>query len=160
VIAGLVDGVSYCNSRANLFAFLTAASVRLVLPFQPGPSRLLGFPVIRPAILPPKPGDRRPKLTPYSLVCCAACFGMKQVVGRLIAHSVCASPMESALKPLALRGPSTGASRCRSIRVLGALLTSVWVILHEVAYFFVAANLFRNFRKSCHDLAFGNFRLS
>src|SRR4030095_12158841 len=30
---------------------------------------------------PPKPGDRRPKLTPYRLVCCAACFGMKQVVG-------------------------------------------------------------------------------
>ncbi|MCP1766038.1 ATP-dependent DNA ligase [Bradyrhizobium japonicum] len=29
---------------------------------------------------PPKPGDRRPKLTPYRLVCCAACFGMKQVV--------------------------------------------------------------------------------
>src|SRR5260370_41597723 len=30
---------------------------------------------------PPKPGDRRPKLTPYRLVCCAACFVMKQVVG-------------------------------------------------------------------------------
>src|SRR4051812_44734726 len=29
---------------------------------------------------PPKPGDRRPKLTPYRLVCCAACFVTKQVV--------------------------------------------------------------------------------
>src|SRR6266436_6206456 len=30
---------------------------------------------------PPEPGDRRPKLTPYRLVCCAACFVTKQVVG-------------------------------------------------------------------------------
>src|SRR3984957_8429511 len=44
--------------------------------------------VIRPAILPPKPGDRRPKLTPYRLVCCAACFVMKQVVGMLIVETI------------------------------------------------------------------------
>src|SRR6476469_6635859 len=29
----------------------------------------------------PTLGDRRPKLTPYGLACCAACFRTKQVVG-------------------------------------------------------------------------------
>src|SRR3981189_2840978 len=30
---------------------------------------------------PPEPGNRRPKLTPYRLGCCAACFRTEQVVG-------------------------------------------------------------------------------
>src|SRR5258708_38599808 len=47
--------------------------------------------VIRPAILtPPEPGDRRPKLTPYRLVCWAACFRTKQVVGDAYRGDDCA----------------------------------------------------------------------
>src|SRR3954470_15110731 len=36
----------------------------------------------------PEPGDRRPKLTPYRLGCCAACFVTKQVVGMLIVETI------------------------------------------------------------------------
>src|SRR6185437_783479 len=43
-------------------------------------------------ILTPKPGDRRPKLTPYRLICCAACFGTKQVVGDADRGDDCPDP--------------------------------------------------------------------